>query len=129
MEQEIYVRLIFTSSIRDPAQIIQSIGLQYDKSWRKGDKRSNSMIVECDHGCEIDSKSPKGSSIEQHMENLLQRVEAFTEKLSSLPEDISIEMSCSVYADEIPTLSLSRTLIKRISEINASLDIDLYVTS
>jgi hypothetical protein len=128
MSDETIVRLKITGTNRPPEQISKAIGLTCDRSWRIGDKRENTVIVEKTNGWVLNSGLPKTASLEAHIEDLLKRLLAHADKLRLLSEDECTELSCVVYAASPPALNFDKTVIQRLSDLGVSLDIDLYLT-
>jgi len=74
MISEIFVRLKISSVIRTPEQISDVTGFQCDHSWRIGEKRGKTIIVEKTNGWVLNSKMPQNASLEAHIQELLGRL-------------------------------------------------------
>ena len=125
---ECYVRLVISSKSLTPDQISKKLGLSHDDSWKIGETRNNTSILETDNGLIIKSKKDKNSDLETHIIYLMELTENCKNNLedfSKIP-DCSVQVACAIYYSEEPPLSLEKEIINWISSIGASLDIDLY---
>jgi len=126
--EETIVRLKLRSRIYSPEKLVELSGLNCQRSWRIGERRGKSGIVEEDNGCVVESGLPKSATLDEHMAALLAVLAPCTAQLRSLSEHTDIELSCVVYGKTVPALNFSRKTIDQIAGLGASLDIDLYVT-
>lgn len=128
MSDENIVRLRITSLDRTPEEITTLVGLMCDRSWHIGDKRSKTVISEITNGWILNSGLPKSASLETHIQELLERLTPHASKIQTLSHQASVELSIVVYASTPPALNFDKTVIRLLSQLGASLDIDLYVT-
>ena len=127
MPDETIVRLKIISNRQTPEQITDTVGLTCDKSWRIGDKRGKTIIVEKNNGWVLNSSLPKSASLEAHVENLLERLSPCAAKIQMFAEHDDVEFSCVIYAATPPALNFSKVVVQNISLLGASLDVDLYL--
>ena len=127
MISEIFVRLKISSVSRTPEQISDATGFLCDHSWRIGEKRGKTSIVEKTNGWILNSKMPQNSSLEAHIEALLGRLLVHADRIRALSENETVELSCVIYASAPPSLNFDKSVIQRVWQIGASLDIDLYI--
>ncbi|MCE2827965.1 MAG: DUF4279 domain-containing protein [Verrucomicrobium sp.] len=128
MISEIFVRLKISSVIRTPEQISDVTGFQCDHSWRIGEKRGKTIIVEKTNGWVLNSKMPQNASLEAHIQELLGRLLVNADRIRALSENETVELSCVVYASTPPSLNFDKSVIQQVYQLGASLDIDLYIT-
>lgn len=128
MADETIVRLKITSSSRTPEQISGAAGIACDRSWRIGDKRGKTIILETTNGWVLNSSLPKSASLEAHIEELMERLTAHADKIRTLSEHESVEFSCVVYAASPPALNFNKSVVRQLGQLGVSLDIDLYLT-
>src|SRR5438552_16187438 len=128
MADETIVRLKITSISRTPEQISEAAGLTCDRSWRIGDKRGKTIIVERTNGWVLNSGLAKSASLEAHIEELLERLIAHADKIRTLSEQESVELSCVVYAASPPALNFNKSVIRQLGQLGVSLDVDLYLS-
>jgi len=121
------VRLKVTSTSRTPDQITDATGILCDHSWRIGEKREKTILVEKTNGWVLNSKMPKNAPLEVQIEELLERLIVHADRIRVLSEHETVELSCVVYASAPPSLNFNKSVIQRVCQLGASLDIDLYL--
>ena len=94
MTDEIIVRLKVTSASRTPEQISDATGILCDHSWRIGEKRGKTILVEKTNGWVLNSKMPKNAPLEAHIEELLGRLVVHADRIRALSEHETVELSC-----------------------------------
>ena len=127
MNDEIILRLKVTSTSRTPDQITDATGILCDHSWRIGEKREKTILVEKTNGWVLNSKTPKNAPLEVQIEELLERLIVHADRIRALSEHETVELSCVVYASAPPSLNFNKSVIQRVCQLGASLDIDLYL--
>ena len=127
MISEIFVRLKVSSVSRTPEQISDVTGFLCDHSWRIGEKRGKTIIIEKTNGWILNSKMPKNAPLEVQIEELLGRLIVHADRIRALSEHETVELSCVVYASAPPSLNFNKSVIQRVCQLGASLDIDLYL--
>jgi hypothetical protein len=127
MTDEIIVRLKVTSASRTPEQISDATGILCDHSWRIGEKRGKTSIIEKTNGWILNSKMPKNAPLEAHIEELLGRLIVRADRIRALSEQETVEFSCVIYASTPPSLNFNKSVIQRVCQLGASLDVDLFL--
>ena len=127
MTDEIIVRLKVTSASRTPEQISDATGMLCDHSWRIGEKRGKTILVEKTNGWVLNSKMPKNAPLEAHFEELLGRLLVHEDRIRALSEQETVEFSCVIYASAPPSLNFNKSVIQRVCQLGASLDMDLFL--
>ena len=127
MKNRVFVSLDVESTEIAPDRLAVMIGLEADRSWRVGDKRGKSQIRETTNGWSVSSGLDEGASLEDHMAALLQRLQPVADRISKLPSETAVELSCAVYADDPPALAFSPKVVEQMAVLKAGLDIDLYI--
>jgi hypothetical protein len=127
MTDEIIVRLKVTSASRTPEQISDATGILCDHSWRIGEKRGKTSIIEKTNGWILNSKMPKNAPLEAHIEELLGRLIVRADRIRALSEQETVEFSCVIYASAPPSLNFNKSVIQRVCQLGASLDVDLFL--
>lgn len=122
-----FVSMRLTSDEKSPEQIFAALGVPADKSWRKGDRRENTILIEKENGYEFRSNEPGEMAIEEQTCALLCRLDPIAEKIRTLRCD-HVQLTCVVYSLAVPSVHFSASLIEKISRLGASIDIDLYIT-
>ena len=127
MTDEIIVRSKVTSASRTPEQISDATGILCDHSWRIGEKRGKTILVEKTNGWVLNSKMPKNAPLEAHIEELLGRLLVHADRIRALSEQETVEFSCVIYASAPPSLNFKKSVIQRVCQLGASLDMDLFL--
>ncbi|HAS8259311.1 TPA: DUF4279 domain-containing protein [Vibrio vulnificus] len=124
----VYARLSIMSESVSSKDISGQVGMSFDELWDIGDRRKLGSIVEKDNGCTIKSEVDSSSTIEDHLESLFMRTvdKEHSIRLLSDRGDVYIQVSLSIYSEDAPPLTFERKYINWISNIGASLDVDLY---
>jgi len=107
--------------------ITEAVGLACDKCWHCGDKRARSIIVEKDNGWVLHSGLPKTASLDAHIEALLSKLDPFKESIRFISLADTVELSIVIYAPSPPALNFDSSIINQLTELGASMDIDLYI--
>ncbi|WP_347988114.1 DUF4279 domain-containing protein [Methylomonas sp. AM2-LC] len=100
-----------------------------DRIWSKGDTRPNTKLIEKKAGCILNSGLEKEASLDQHIEALLLRTKSIADVIKKLSARHTVEVLCSIYADDIPSLYFEKNIVEGISILGANFDIDLYIKS
>ncbi|MBQ0728546.1 MAG: DUF4279 domain-containing protein [Thalassolituus oleivorans] len=123
-----YVRLTAFSDTFSPEEIRDYIGIFGAETWKAGDKRGETEILEKENGWSL--RSLVDSELEDHISQIMKMTKGHEDKLLNLSErgDCEIQLSCVVYDGSAPALFFEKEVISWIASIGASLDIDLYIT-
>lgn len=127
MGTETFVSLTIVSSIHHPEDINSLVGVHCDRSWKIGDLRAKTTIIEKDNGWILNSGLEEEDSLDEHIKALLEKIAHLSSKIQALSSDSYIEISCAIYASEPPPLHFEKDTIRQFNQIGASLDIDLYI--
>lgn len=125
-----YVRLMVISESVSPEQISRQLGVRGDETWRIGDKRKNTDILEKENGWGLHSKKESTMNLEDHIENIRDLIKGFESNFKILSDalDCEVQLSCVVYFKDEPPLLFEKEVINWLNSIAASLDIDLYLS-
>lgn len=126
-DDEIYVRLLVTSTKRTAEELTSLIGLQCDRSWSIGDKRGKSQILERCNGWELRSHLDSKQSLDSHILSLLDRLKPYEQGVREAAKSDKAVFSCVIYDDEgRPALYFDNQLVRRIASLGVDFDIDVY---
>lgn len=125
-----HVRLVVTSNCLSSTKIIDLLGIRGDRTWNAGDVRERTVIREPESGWIINSTAEKFLHIEDHIKNIMELVDGLESNFKSVSEIIGceVQISCTIYCDDVPQLNFSKATISWAGKLGASLDIDIYRT-
>lgn len=127
MKTRVFVSIDVESDCMTPEQMAVMIGLEADRSWRIGDKRGKSQILQTTNGWSVSSGLDEGDSLDEHLGSLLRRLQPVASGIARLSGQASIEISCAVYAEKPPALAFPPHLVQQLAALKTGLDIDLYI--
>jgi len=128
---ENHVRLMVLSDNLSPEKLIKQLAMSGDKIWSLGDKRLNTLLLEKENGWVLKSKIALNLDLEDHIENVMSLIKGNEARFKAISnqEGCFIQLSCACYYDDEPPLIFESEVINWLSDLNASLDIDLYCRS
>jgi hypothetical protein len=121
---------IFSETIT-PDRISEIVGIKPDKIYIKGDRRGKSSIKQKENGWIIYSRIRRDSPLQDHISDLFERIYNKTDEIAEITKqpNTEVELGCTVWSSDRPPLYFTKEQISIISKIQASLDIDLYLSS
>lgn len=116
-----------------PEEITKQLGLYPSETILKGelqrigkDKHSIGRKNK-QNGWILSSELPLNSSVEDHLENLINKLKPYKEKIKEITSQYYSEFSCAPYYHETnPGFQLSNSILKEISDLGSVLDFDVY---
>jgi len=115
----------FTCSHRE---ITKALGMQPTMTWVPGDKVRNTRLVHKENGWSIDINLADATDLHEHVERLLSEVHPFHQELARLCGDYYAELVCIFYlaGDERPEIHFTPQQLRKLADLNAHIDVDLY---
>src|SRR5574340_1223427 len=130
MEPEIKVDFLIAGNF-DPEEITNVLGISPTKSWKKGDLISGTTIARKFDGWILSAAERSDSNeVEEHIKPLLTKLLPLKDRIAEVYKEFELEaeINCAVYVtDETPVLYMSAVTLREISELNASVDIDIIL--
>ena len=128
MVDEIAIYLTITDFDCDPDEISNLLKLTPTKIYRIGELRiPQSILRNRTNGWKLKS-SLSQSTIEEQVEHLLEQIRPCYEIITELGKKYEIEISCHVHCGvHIPAIHFNNNIIKQLAQLNASIDVDIYV--
>jgi hypothetical protein len=114
------------SDDKTPEQLSAALGIPADRSWRKGERRSEVSPISKEHGYEFRAGPPDGASLEEQVSIVLARTEAAAERIGAM-QGVSVELSCAVYSERVPAIHFTSSMIEKLHRLRAAIDVDLYI--
>lgn len=115
---------------RSPAEVTRKLGLAPTHSGKAGEPYQTVTGKSTQHRLTHDywalwSNASRGSSLEDHIVNILNQVEPVLGKMDDAVGDAERLLRCTIIGeDEPPLLTLSSSLLERIARARMSLTID-----
>lgn len=113
----------------DPEIITKRLGIKPSQVWKKGDKKpfGKKFINIHKNTWKINSDLKINETAEEHIKHLLEIVEPAGKHIKNLSKKCYIEFGLALYIkDYNPGIHLEKSLLERISKLNAELDLDFY---
>jgi len=124
---EVFAWVSVVSDKRSADDISAIVGLQPDRAWKIGDRRGQTSIAEKANGWIVNSRLQNvGFEVEDHIDDLMQRVKPVAEKFAFLPEEDSVTVHVAIYSESRVSMSFERHIPRLISMLAARLDIEVY---
>ncbi len=129
MQEEFGAKLGIFSDIIPPDKISEIVGIKPDKSYLKGERRGKTKIQQKENGWIIYSKVGRNAPLQDHINNLIERIENHTDQIANIAknQDVEVELGCTVWSDDRPPLYFTKEQISILNKICAGIDIDLYM--
>lgn len=93
-------------------------------NWRKARKNNPRRK---DEWVGFELKNAQNAPLEAHIEELLGRLLVHADRIRALSEQETVEFSCVIYASAPPSLNFNKSVIQRVCQLGASLDMDLFL--
>ncbi|WP_417784418.1 DUF4279 domain-containing protein [Terasakiella pusilla] len=125
---ESYIELSVISSILCSDEIVNFLGMPADKNWNTGDKIENTIMVEKESGWLIRSRKNKNVELDIQINSIINRIKGIEYKFKEIStlNETDVQLSVVIYYEKEPPLFFKKEIITWLSEIGASVDIDLY---
>jgi len=130
MESEIWAAFTLTGDDLDPDTVTAVTQLTPSDTWRKGDPFGRAGVMRHERsGWSMKSSLPLDRELEDHIRNVLDGLRPRWSSVVPLTEIYATEIECVVksYGGDRPALHIDAEVLKSIADLNAALDIDLYV--
>ncbi|GFE69891.1 DUF4279 domain-containing protein [Chroococcus sp. FPU101] len=129
MKSEILVSLTLTGLDLKPDKITDKLRINPSKIWYKGDLiYPKGKICYSNNGWSLKSNLESSSELEEHIQSIFKQLQPVWSVLKNLCSLYQTEINCVVYVSEqVPSIHFNPEIIKQIHQLNAALDVDLYV--
>ena len=123
MQSKVRVRFSFYGFDCDPEEITLAVGIEPSEITRIGETRfkGNAWTVESGISEEVD--------LPTQVRSLLHRLDSSWPSLVQLGQRYDAVITCVVesYGGDQPAIYFEKDIVKRVAELNAHLDVDLYI--
>jgi hypothetical protein len=123
------VRLNITDFACPPEEITRLLGLTPGKTWRQGELvHPRAKHRHRQNGWRLDAPGDEnGTDLDERVSALMDQITPRADRFASLPPGSEVELSCVIYISvPSPVLGLSARNVKRLAELGAHLDLDVY---
>ena len=115
-----------------PEEITSILGIMPTKTWKIGDLISprGRRYYEF-NGWRLQSELQDSAELEEHVVSVLTKLQPSRKALIELCSQYDSEISCVIYAsdrdEQVPAIHFEPSIVKKISELNAAIDVDMYL--
>jgi uncharacterized protein DUF4279 len=131
MYSEVYAEFNLFGLDMDPDQVTALVGISPSKTWRLGDPIGPPPLIlrYKNNGWRLKSELPLSLDLEEHVKSVIDQLQPSWAAFVELGTRYSAEISCVVksYGGDRPPISFNEAVVKRAAELNAAIDIDLYI--
>jgi hypothetical protein len=107
--------------------ITEKIGVRPTATWIKGDRIGKSILTRKSNGWRLESRLSHLADLERHARHILKRVHPKGIKLVSIKGyKAKFSVAMYVYGSDRPPIVLPAEVIRKMAQLRASVDIDLY---
>jgi hypothetical protein len=121
------VSFYLISELRSADEISAVLGLPFSRQFRKGDKRSGTILVHQKNFWILDSNVDAKLPFREHILHLLNVLTPFRGKLKEVMPFCEAQCTCIAHGKSTPELTFDADLLFQLGEMGADLDIDLYI--
>jgi len=121
---------VFSKSL-DAEEIGNILKIKFDEKREIGQLRAkNSILKYAENVWKLKSNTDPNLPLDNHIENLFEKIGPNIKNFTQLENNCEVQCSCIIEGDEEdgnPEINFPSNLIKKLSLINASIDVDLYI--
>jgi hypothetical protein len=114
----------------NPDEVSEKLGISPTKTWRFGESIQKTLASYKHDGWRLSTNEVETLDLDKQLKKIWDIIHPFNSKIINICEDLKLdaEIACSVdvEGDQYPALYFERESIKRIAELNAELDIDIF---
>ncbi|MDX2230510.1 MAG: DUF4279 domain-containing protein [Leptolyngbyaceae cyanobacterium bins.349] len=134
MASECYASFVLTGLDLNPDEITAKTGVIPTKTWRVGDLISPQATIRYQHnGWRLSSQRKfvdfeDADDLADHVRAVLEQLHVSWQTFVEVGAQFDSEVCCIIYTGgERPAIHFDRAILNQLSELNAELDVDLYV--
>jgi len=129
MKSEIKITLQFEGFTILPDELSQQLEIDATESWLRGEPSGRTGIKKKDNAWLLDSGIQPLDGFEKHVTGLFQKIEPHMEKFVEFANECPPVLSCIVrsYDGDRPYMGFESQMVKKLAQLNATIDIDLYI--
>lgn len=130
MESEIYAYFMLTGMEFDPDEVTTKVSINPTETWRKGDLiNTRGTRRHKENGWSVYSKIEKSADLEEHINSVLEQLQAGWIPLLELCKCYAAEIACVIYyrRGSVPAIHFDPDIVAQAAKLNAEIDVDFYV--
>lgn len=129
---KIRVHLDIFSNTLSPDAITNLVGLTPDATWSTGELIHPRLVIKHkENGWRIDTGDKHGIDLSLYISEILERIKPVYSRIKKLVDEkrVEVELCCvlRMYSQSTPSIYITPDIIKYIHELNATIDIDMYI--
>lgn len=129
MSTKITVHFTLTGKF-NPDEVSEKLNIEPTKTWRVGEAIQKTLLSYKHDGWRLSSDEVETLELEEQLAKIWDIIQPYKSKIVDICAELDLvaEIACAVDLedDQYPVLHFERESIKRISELNAEIDIDIY---
>lgn len=127
---QIAASLEFWDFTMSPEDLSVRLGLDATESWKQGDPTR--FVPGRRHRrnfWKLESPLPDSAPLEDHVKALLAQIKPFKDRFREVASECVFLLECSVryYTGSVPSIVFDRDVVRVLSELNATIDVDFSV--
>jgi hypothetical protein len=129
---ELSVCLTIRSSDLQPEAVTTQLGLQPTRTWKAGEKRGSTRVVERDSGWILRTPARPALEFDDLVSEVLNEIEPRASELLELAKQpgMTVRLDCVGYVTAtVPSIYFENGLLRRMGALGVDLDVDLFLTS
>jgi hypothetical protein len=129
MDSEVYAEFTLTGVDLNPDDVTSKVGIQPTKTWLKDDPISPKATIRYQqNGWTLRSHLEASDDLEEHFRVVLNQLNQGWQPLVELCSIYEAEFSGVIYTSgDRPAIHFDKELLKAVLQLNAEIDVDLYV--
>ncbi len=129
MNAEIYAEFVLTGTDLNPEDVTSKVGIQPTKTWLKDDLISpKGRIRYKQNGWKLRSHLQASDDLDEHFRVVLEQLKQSWQPLVELCSIYQAEFCGVIYTSgDRPVIHFDQEVLKAVLQLNAEIDVDLYV--
>lgn len=114
----------------DPAEVTRRIGLEPTKTWKTGDRVQGTQILRKHSGWVWAMPREESLDLGKQIAALLEQLGPFVSRINEVRHELGLgaEISCAIYIEgQTPAVHFDRSVMSLASQLEAEIDLDIYV--
>jgi hypothetical protein len=129
MKSEISASFTLTGLDLNPDEITDKLKIIPTKIWRKGDLiNPKGKIFYSENGWSLQSQLNQSAELEDHLQWIFEKLQTQWDSVREICSRYYPEISCVIYvSNQVPAIHFSQEILQEVNQLNAEIDVDIYV--